>query len=71
MFNVDILVLISGSRDASGELAGESVDIGGGGLGMAGGAGVAETSPSIRSRKGFLLLFGEENGFERPIVANF
>ena len=58
----------AGSSDPSGEAVGE-VDMGepldSAGLPLAGGSG-----PSSLSRKGFLLLFGEVNGLERPIVAN-
>ena len=62
-----------GSKDASGELLGEPVDIGDGEAGA--GAGqlgtVGAVGASSRSRNGFLLLLGEEKGLVRPIVANF
>ena len=61
-----------GSREASGELLGDPVDIGDGEAGAGTGAGtVGAAGASRRSRNGFLLLFGDENGFVRPIVANF
>ena len=68
---MDVLESFSefGSKEASGELLGEPVDIGEPGAGA--GAVVAGGGTSRRSRKGFLLLFGEEKGFDRPIVANF
>ena len=59
-----------GSREASGELLGDPVDIGEGEAG-AGAGTVGAAGASRRSRNGFLLLFGDENGFVRPIVANF
>ena len=63
-----------GSSDASGELLGDPVDIGDGEAGAGAGAGagtVGAAGASRRSRNGFLLLFGDENGFVLPIVANF
>lgn len=68
---MDVLESFSefGPREASGELLGEPVDIGEPGAGT--GAVVGWGGTSRRSRKGFLLLLGEENGFDRPIVANF
>lgn len=56
-----------GSKEASGELLGELVDMGESGAGAAGGCG----GTSRRSRNGFLLLFGDEKGLDRPMVANF
>lgn len=69
LFSADVLESVSevGSNEASGELLGEPVDIGEPGAGAAVGAG----GTSRRSRKGFLLLFGEENGLDLPMVANF
>jgi len=71
LFNVDVLESFSelGSKEASGELLSDPVDMGDAGAG----AGAAEGGggTSRRSRNGFLLLFGDENGFVRPIVANF
>jgi len=73
LFSVDVLESFSefGPREASGELVGEPVDIGEPGAGTGAGAVVGGVGTSRRSRNGFLLLFGEENGFDRPIVANF
>ena len=73
MLRVEVLEsLLSevGSRDASGELLGEPVDMGEGEAG-AGAGTVGAVGASSRSRNGFLLLFGDENGFVLPIVANF
>jgi len=69
LFSADVLESVSefGSKEASGELLGEPVDIGEPGTGAAVGGG----GTSSWSRKGFLLLFGEENGLDLPIVANF
>ena len=71
-----------GSREASGELLGDPVDMG---EGDEGAGAVTPVTPlltvvpgtvgavgaSSRSKNGFLLLFGDENGFVLPIVANF
>lgn len=73
LLRVDVLEsLLSdvGSREASGELLGDPVDMGDGEAG-AGAGTVGAAGASRRSRNGFLLLFGDENGFVRPIVANF
>lgn len=70
LFSADVLESVSefGSKEASGELLGEPVDMGEPGAGAAVGGG---GGTSRRSRKGFLLLFGEENGLDLPMVANF
>ena len=60
-----------GSKDASGELLGEPVDIGDGEAGAGQLGTVGAVGASSRSRNGFLLLLGEEKGLVRPIVANF
>ena len=71
-----------GSSEASGELLGDPVDIGDGEDGAGALTPVTPLLPlelgtvgavgaSSRSKNGFLLLFGEENGFVLPIVANF
>ena len=65
-----------GSKDASGELLGDPVDMGegddaGAGAAELGTVGAAGAEPSRRSKNGFLLLLGDENGFVLPIVANF
>lgn len=70
LFSADVLESVSefGSKEASGELLGEPVDIGEPGAGAAVGSG---GGTSKRSRNGFLLLLGEENGLDLPMVANF
>lgn len=70
LFSADVLESVSefGSKEASGELLGEPVDIGEPGAGAAVDTG---GGTSRRSRNGFLLLLGEENGLDLPMVANF
>lgn len=61
-----------GSSEASGELLGDPVDMGETeDAGTVGAGTVGAGGASKRSKNGFLLLFGEENGLVRPIVANF
>lgn len=66
LLRVDVLEPLSetGSKDASGEVPGE-VDIGDPAVSS------VPADVSSRSRNGFLLLFGDVNGLERPMVANF
>ena len=67
-----------GSREASGELLRDPVDIGegeaAGWLGAAGGGKtggtMGATGTSRRSKNGFLLLLGELKGLDLPMVAN-
>ena len=67
-----------GSREASGELLRDPVDIGegeaAGWLGAAGGGNtggtMGATGTSRRSKNGFLLLLGELKGLDLPMVAN-
>lgn len=74
LFKVEELESVSevGSREASGELLRDPVDIGEGDVagwltGRLGGTGGATGA----SRNGFLLLFGDVNGLDLPMVANF
>jgi len=62
-----------GSNEASGELVGDPVDMGDTEAGTGAGATgtVGAVGASSLSKNGFLLLFGEEKGFVRPMVANF
>ena len=79
LLSVEVLESLSdvGSKDASGELLGDPVDIGegedgaGAGVGMLEDGTVGAVGASNRSKKGFLLLLGDENGLVLPIVANF
>jgi len=78
LLSVEVLESLSdvGSKDASGELLGDPVDMGegddaGAGAAELGTVGAAGAEPSRRSKNGFLLLLGDENGFVLPIVANF
>lgn len=67
-----------GSREASGELLRDPVDMGeweaAGWLGTAGGGNtggtMGATGTSRRSKNGFLLLLGELKGLDLPMVAN-
>ena len=73
LFKVDELESVSdvGSKEASGELLREPVDIGEGDVAGWLGGMVGATGASRRSRNGFLLLFGDVNGLDLPMVANF
>ena len=73
LFKVDELESVSdvGSREASGELLREPVDIGEGDVAGWLGGMVGATGASRRSRNGFLLLLGDVNGLDLPMVANF
>ena len=73
LFKVDELESVSdvGSKEASGELLREPVDIGEGDVAGWLGGMVGATGASRRSRNGFLLLLGDVNGLDLPMVANF